>query len=263
MIKAGIDVSSHNGAINWEKVKKAGTDFAILRAGYGKYASQKDARFEENYRGCRDIDIPVGVYHYSYAVTAKEAAEEGRVCLDILGGRRLEYPVYFDIEESAQYALGTEVCSEMAAAFCDVIEKGGYWAGIYSYKNFLESRLSAQTRKRYAVWLAHTGVTDTDYDGAFGIWQYSHSGKVNGVTGAVDLDRCYTDYPSLMKKAGLGGYGKEGEKYTEYTVRNGDTLWGIASRFLGSGTRYTEIKALNKLKSVIIYAGQVLKIPEK
>ncbi|MBE6847940.1 MAG: LysM peptidoglycan-binding domain-containing protein [Ruminococcus sp.] len=118
--------------------------------------------------------------------------------------------------------------------------------------------------KRYAVWVAHTGVTKTDFKYEHGIRQYSHTGAVKGIASAVDLNYSYKDYPAMMKTAGLNGYLKSSvSKYREHRVAKNENLWGIAEKYLGNGARYAEIKALNNLKSDTIFTGQVLKIPEK
>lgn len=199
----GIDVSEHQGAINWTEVS---TGFVVIRAGYGREISQKDKFFDKNYAGCKSRNIPCGTYWYSYAVTPEEAAKEAQVCLEVIKGKKFEYPVYFDIEESRTLALGMEKCSAIAAAFLEIIEKAGFWAGIYSSKYNLETCISSQLRSRYAVWVAHYGVAKTNYSGAFGIWQKSNAGAVSGINGNVDLNEAYIDYPSEVKAAGLNGY---------------------------------------------------------
>lgn len=202
MIK-GIDVSYAQGAIDWSKVD---VDFAIIRAGYGREISQKDRRFEKNYAGCKSNNIPVGCYWYSYALTPEEAKKEAAVCLEVIKGKTFEYPIYFDIEESAQAKLSQAQISEICKAFCDVLEAAGYWVGIYSYASLLSSKLTDAVKKRYAIWVAHTGVSEPNYKNDYGIWQYSHSGKVTGITGNVDLDYCYVDYPIYIKTGGLNNF---------------------------------------------------------
>ena len=99
-MKNGIDVSRHKGVIDWKLVKNSNAvDFAIIRAGYGKSASQKDTMFERNYAGCIENNIPVGAYWYSYAASVEDAKKEAEVCISVLNGRKFEYPVYFDVEE--------------------------------------------------------------------------------------------------------------------------------------------------------------------
>lgn len=124
MTRYGIDVSRHNGSINWTIAKASGkVDFAILRAGYGKVTSQKDSRFEEYYQQCKAVGIPVGSYWYSYAMTTDEARQEAEVFLKVIAEKQFEYPVYFDLEEQKQLTLGRTKCSEIAKAFLKTDEK--------------------------------------------------------------------------------------------------------------------------------------------
>lgn len=267
----GIDVSKHQGKIDWKKVKASGVQFAILRAGYGRDTSQKDACFESNYKGCTANGIPCGVYWYSYAMTPEDARKEAKACLEVIKGKQLEYPVYFDIEEKKQLALGKEACTEIAKAFLEAVESAGYWVGIYSSKSHLESYISEDVRARYAVWVAHYGVKKTSYKGQLGMWQKSSTGKVDGISGDVDLNECYVDYPTSIRAAGLNGLKTAPKaekvpavpvkKYTTYTVKSGDNLWNIAKKYLGSGKRYKEIMYASGITSERIYAGQKLQIP--
>lgn len=203
----GIDVSVHNGAIDWEKVKAAGIDFAILRAGYGKLAKQKDTRFEDNYAGAKAVGIPVGAYWYSYATTVDEAVQEAEVCISILAGKQFEFPIYFDQEEKATLDTGKANCSAMIRAFCDTLEKAGYWAGLYTSRSCLSSHIENDIKTRYALWVAEWS-DKLRYGGPVGIWQHSEKGSVDGITGNVDLDIGYKDYPSMIKAKGLNGYGQ-------------------------------------------------------
>lgn len=184
----GIDVSKHNGNIDWAKVKNAGIQFAILRVGYGMYENQKDVQFENNYRGATNNGIPVGVYLYSYAKSVAEAEREADVCLKWLANRKLQLPVYFDIEDKTQQNLGKSTLDDMCRAFCNKIEKAGYWAGIYSNKYWATSVISGpELGKRYTYWVAQYSNKCT-YNGPYAIWQYSSDGKVNGINGRVDMN---------------------------------------------------------------------------
>lgn len=207
MSTTGIDVSRHQGSIDWAKVKASGVQFAILRAGYGKVISQRDSMFEANYRGCKSNNIPVGAYWYSYAKSVDEAKQEAKIFLEVLSGKQFEFPVYFDIEEKSQLALGKDKCTAMAKAFVECLEEKGYFAGIYSSKSHLETYIDAGLRKEKAIWVAHYGVENTNYNGDFGMWQKSSNGNVTGISGNVDIDVCYLDYPAIIKKAGLNGFG--------------------------------------------------------
>ena len=204
----GIDVSVHQGKIDWSKVV---SDFAILRAGYGKDISQKDAQFEANYSGAKAAGIPVGAYWYSYATTTEEAEKEAECFLSVLKGKKFEYPVWFDIEEERQLKLGKDKVSAIIKAFLNKVESAGYWAGLYMSASPLQTYVTDDIRNRYAVWVANVGVSKPSYNGAYGMWQYSWKGRVNGISGDVDLDYCYVDYPSKIKSFGLNGFGKEPE----------------------------------------------------
>lgn len=189
----GIDVSKYQGNIDFKKVKKSGIDFVIIRIGYGMYESQKDPYFEENYEGFKEEGIPVGVYLYSYAQSVNEAKREAEVALKWLNGRSLNLPVYFDIEDKSQVNLGKNVLTNMCEAFCDAIEKGGYAAGIYANKYFFTTYLDYQKLgEKYTLWVAQYNDVNT-FTGKYDMWQYTSSGKVNGISGNVDMDILYRD----------------------------------------------------------------------
>ena len=135
----GIDVSTHQGNIDWNKVKSDAVKFAIIRAGYGRESSQKDVFFEKNYAGCKSNAISVGAYWYSYALTPEQAKKEAATCIKAIENKTFEYPIYFDIENKTQLALSEDLLQRIAIAFCDELESAGYWVGIYSYKNRLDT----------------------------------------------------------------------------------------------------------------------------
>lgn len=201
----GIDVSKHNGTIDWQKVKDSGVEFAIIRAGYGKSASQKDVQFERNYAECKRLGIPVGVYWYSYALTPAEAEAEARIFLQTIAGKQFEFPVWFDIEERKAFNTGMKNCSAMIRAFCGTMEQAGYWCGIYCSTSAIRAYIDADTQKRYSMWVAEWG-TKCNYTGEKGIWQYSEKGRINGISGNVDLDICYVDYPVAIRASGKNGF---------------------------------------------------------
>lgn len=189
----GIDVSKYQGNIDFKKVKNAGIQFAIVRIGYGQYESQKDEYFEANYEGFRGQGIPVGVYLYSYAKSVSDAKKEAAVVLKWLNGRELNLPVYYDIEDKSQINLGKNTLTKMCEAFCEEIEKGGYWAGVYANKYFFTTYLDYQKLgERYTLWVAQYNDVNT-FSGKYDMWQYTSSGRVNGISGNVDLDTLYKD----------------------------------------------------------------------
>ena len=202
----GIDVSVHNGDIDWGKVKTDGIDFAIIRAGYGRLASQKDKRFEQNYSGAKAVGIPVGAYWYSYAMNENEARQEADVFLSVIKGKQFEMPVYFDLEEKKQFDLGKEKVSAIMRAFLERVESAGYFTGLYGSASPLFTHTADDIKSHYTIWLAHW-VDRTNYSGAYAVWQYSEKGKVDGISGNVDLDICYKDFPTIIKGKGLNGFG--------------------------------------------------------
>ena len=203
----GIDVSIHNGIIDWNKVKESGIDFAIIRAGFGRFVDQKDENFERNYDEAKAAGIPIGAYWYSYATTVEEAIEEAEVFVSLLSGKQFEYPLFFDQEEKAAFETGKENCSKMIRAFCDVLEVNGYWAGLYTSRSYLETYIEDDIKTRYALWIAEWG-SRLNYNGPAAIWQYSEKGYVDGISGNVDLDICYKDFPTVIKEKGFNGFGK-------------------------------------------------------
>lgn len=216
----GIDVSKHQGVIDWKKVKgSCNVDFAIIRAGYGKSISQKDPQFEANYRGCKENGIPVGAYWYSYAKTVDEAKQEAAVFLETLKGKQFELPVYYDIEEQATFSTGINNTSAIASAFCKALENSGYFAGIYAAKSHLENYFTDSVKRRYTVWVAHVNVAQTNYTGKYDVWQYSWKGSIPGISGDVDCDYCYRDFPAEIKAAGLNGFEKPQKPKTDEAKR--------------------------------------------
>lgn len=203
----GIDVSRYQGEIDWKKVKTSGVQFAMLRAGYGHFDSQKDAQFERNYTEAKAAGIPVGAYLYSYAKSVEDARAEAKVFLQWVKGKQFEYPLAFDVEEAEQAKKGKQFVSDVIRAFCETVEQAGYYVCIYANKYWLDNYIDADCKKRYDVWVAQWAKTNT-YNGAYGMWQYTSDGAVSGISGRVDLDESYKDYPSIMRQNGLNGFKK-------------------------------------------------------
>ena len=200
----GIDISYCQKKIDWTKVN---VDFCIIRAGYGRYASQKDNMFESHYAGAKSRGIPVGVYWYSYAKTPEDAVKEADACLAVIKGKQYEFPIFYDVEEADVLALGKAKVSAIIKAFLERVEAAGYWVGLYGSYSMLTTVVDESIRTRYSIWLAHWDVKKSPYSGAYGVWQYG-IGKLDGVTGDVDLDYCYVDYPAKIKERGLNGFEK-------------------------------------------------------
>ena len=217
MIK-GIDVSSWQGNIDFGKVKASGIDFVIIRAGFGRETSQKDNCFEQNYSAAKAAGLDVGAYWYSYADSAEDAVREAKACMEVIKGKKFEYPIYFDLEEQSQFAKGKNFCDSVIKAFCGELEKNGYLAGLYCSTYYLNNFVSNNVAGKYPLWVAQYNYRCTYTANKYGIWQYSSEGRVNGISGNVDMDYCYTDYPNTVKNGGYNGYKKTTAKKTTSTA---------------------------------------------
>lgn len=331
-----IDVSQHQGVIDWNAVK-GNIDGAILRCGYGdNISSQDDIQWKRNADECTRLGIPFGTYIYSYANCEAQARSEAEHVLRLVEGYKLSYPIYLDLEEP-----GTETGAiGRANLFGDIVESAGYWCGVYANTNWWTNYLTGLDR--FVKWVAQYNVECT-YNGKYDIWQYTSSGRVPGISSNVDMNHCYRDYPSEItgkavssskptspsslsgstldlavgvmqdkygfgdaRKSALGNrydevqsfinhiftesaqtlaaevktgkYGNGevrkavlGSRYDEvqgvinggsfaqyYTVKTGDTLSAIASKY---GTTYKRIAELNDLSNPsLIYPGQGLRV---
>lgn len=196
--KSGIDVSTHQKDIDWTAVAADGVDFAMLRLGHRGYTQGGlflDETFRQNLQGALDAGLEVGVYFFSQAVTPEEAEEEADYVLEALGDQALSFPVAFDWEsipgdEARTDGLDGEAMTRCAAAFCRKIEAAGYRPAVYFNRTQGYLRYDLRDLTDYALWLAeYDAVPDFYYH--FDLWQYSHTGRVDGIQGDVDLDLAF------------------------------------------------------------------------
>lgn len=257
----GVDVSEWQGQIDWDAVKKDKIDFAILRCGYGMDSEeQDDIWFQRNALECERVGMPYGVYLYSYADTVEKAASEAAHVLRLVEGRKLEYPIYYDLED----ANTTGKCSkdlilQMSKKFVSILEDAGYWVGIYANLYWNEAYLTDSWYDTKARWVAQYN-SECQYNKDYGIWQYSSSGIVNGISGCVDMNISYFDYPVLIREAGKNGLTFAPiQTETVYTVKSGDTLSDIATKY---GITYQQLASYNGISDPnVIYIGQEILIP--
>ena len=181
-------------AQNWKKIKNDGIDFAILRAGYGKKANQEDAYFATNFKNATAAGLPVGIYWYSYAKSVADVEKEARLCLQVLGSRTLDLPVFYDLEESSQLNKGKAFCTQLVEHFCSIIAAAGHTPGLYMSRSPLLDYIEQETRGRYALWVAdYNDYPDFYY--AFDMWQYSDSGALDGMPTQADLNLLFVPSP--------------------------------------------------------------------
>ena len=292
MTKKGIDVSSSQGVINWKETAKA-VDFAILKAGGSNAGFYTADRFAENYKGATAAGVPLGAYYYvgKNFKTAADGKADAQRFLAILKGKLFAYPVFVDVEETRP--ADKAGVTDATIAFCETVENAGYYVGIYSsaVSGFVD-RLDAARLKKFDFWVADYRASTINAGKpalACGMWQYSETGSVAGITGKVDLDIAFKDYPAIIKAKGLNGYKTAASQtqkapkaaskektptkpnspktgnfaaktaYRSYTVKKGDTLTAIAKRY---GTTWRTLAVLNNLDNPdLITVGQKLKIP--
>ena len=191
-----IDVSKHNGNIDFAAVKNTGVYAVIIRAGYGREVSQKDPMFETNYAAAKAAGLHIGAYWYSYADSVADAQKEAAACLACIAGKQFDFPVYYDLEESSTAALGKDTCTQIAHTFCTAMEQAGYWAGVYANTNWFTNYLNFDPlAAKYTIWLADYRE---NYNTTLGrdMHQYTSTGSVAGVNGNVDCNRCTRDFPA-------------------------------------------------------------------
>ncbi len=204
-VAKGIDVSEWQGDIDWKSVAASGIDFAIVRAGYGMYESQKDAYFEKNMEGAKAAGIGCGAYWYSYATNVTEAQKEAELFYETIKGYKFEYPIYFDIESVGVAGLNAAQISKITDTFCSYMESKGYYIGVRSYTSFLNSKFEPEIFEKYDVWVSQFDVAKPQYTGTYGLWQYSSTGTVNGISTPVDMDYAYYNFPNIMTYNHLNG----------------------------------------------------------
>lgn len=194
----GIDVSKHNGNIDWNAVKNAGVDFVIIRCGYRGSATGvlvEDQKFKANIQGAAAAGLKVGIYFFSQAVNEVEAVEEASMAVSLIKNYKITYPVYMDVESANGRADGMDAGTrtQVIHAFCKTIQNSGYTAGIYANKTWLGSKMNAGALGSYRIWLAQYAAAPT-YGGRYEMWQYSSKGSIPGISGDVDLNISYMSY---------------------------------------------------------------------
>ena len=294
----GLDMSTFQKNVDYKKLKEQGIDFAIIRCGYGKESSQKDAMFETHYKGLKEAGIKVGAYLYSYCSNVENAILEARNCLEFIKGKEFELPIFYDLEDKITKVLGRVSITQIAVNFCEEIERNGYKAGVYANLDWFRNYIDISRLTNYKIWLAQWGVEKPTANFHYDYWQYK-VGTINGIIGSVDLDYCYDNEitknvenvennveksneqiadevinglwgnnPERKIKLEQAGYNYEviqnivNKKLqsTEvyYIVKKGDNLTKIAQMY---GTTISNLVNLNNIKNAnLIYVGQKLKI---
>ncbi|MBO4679301.1 MAG: hypothetical protein J5626_06495 [Lachnospiraceae bacterium] len=197
----GIDVSTWNGTIDWNQVAKSGVSYAIIRCGYRGTTLGglvEDNKFATNIKNATGAGIKVGVYFFTQAVSEAEAVEEASMCLSLVEGYKLSYPIFIDVESGSGNArangLSKESRTAIVKAFCKTISNSGYKAGIYANKNWFTNKINTSELTGYTIWLAQYSSAPTYTATRYDLWQYSSQGSIKGISGNVDLDLSYLGY---------------------------------------------------------------------
>lgn len=201
VVHRGIDVSRWQGEIDWAAVKAAGMHFVMIRASYGRTT---DPMFEHNYRGATAAGLFAGAYHYLYAGTPDEAVTEAQFFLSIIEGLPFEYPVALDLEDTSLQHLSKQVLTDIVNSFAAAVEAAGYYCVLYSNRDWLVNRLNMD-ELRTDIWLAQWNHSENapDWTDRYGIWQNSNKGRIDGISGDIDTDLSYRDYPAIMRERNL------------------------------------------------------------
>lgn len=195
----GIDVSKHNGSIDWNAVKNSGVSYVIIRCGYRGYSTGvlvEDPKFRSNIKGAKAAGLKVGAYFFSQAVNEVEAVEEASMAIDLVKGYGLNYPLFLDVEASGGRADGisrdtrTAVCK----AFCQTVQNSGISAGVYANKTWFTEKINTASLTSYKLWLAQYASAPTYTATRYDLWQYSSKGKVSGISTNVDMNISYVNY---------------------------------------------------------------------
>ena len=199
----GIDISKWEGPnVDFKAVKKSGINFVIIRAGARK---KIDIYYEKNYKKAKEAGLNVGAYWYSYASSIEDSTAEANVMLSALKGKKFEYPVYYDIEEKSIFDKGRDFTSAIARNFCNILQDKRYYCGIYASSSKFKSYFHTDVKRKYSIWVAQWASKCT-YDEPYQVWQKTSKGTVPGISGKVDLDISYVNFPPIMKEKHLNGY---------------------------------------------------------
>lgn len=252
-----IDISYWNSdsISSWSKIA-SDIDAIILRLGFAYTASKKmeeDDSFADYYAAAKKYNIPVGVYYFGAATTAREASREADFVISLLKkyNCKLEMPVYYDLETEDQVDLTQAECTEVARTFCDKLKAAGYFVGIYCNKYFARDELYASRLSDYHFWIAEYNSSCT-YNGAYGMWQYTETGRVSGIDRVCDKNYCYYDYPSYIKANGLNGFPKPSVANPQFSFKTGANLsLNEASKriYLRKEPRLTQAQFISKYVS--------------
>jgi|GEM_PF-4007357 len=244
----GVDVSEHNGRINWNELSKK-VDFAILRIGWvGNNQNKLDRKFKENYVAAKRAGVKLGAYVYMYSKSTKAAVSGAKWILKQISGLNFDMPIYCDMEDPTLQGYSKTALSAIASAFCDTIKEAGRPVGVYSSRYWFDNKLNKGLRSKYHTWIAHYTSGVDKYKGEYEMWQNSSKGKIAGVSGHVDTNYLYVDIfnKPVVRPVKPGDPAKKPAELPTYKVGHKYKLVGNLNVRKGPGTDF-EILRRNEL----------------
>lgn len=250
--KIGIDISFWQGNYNLAQAKKEGVQFVILKAGGSDGGYYKDPKFERNYKEAKAQGLPVGAYYFCTLTSVNDAKNEAKQFLNCLKGKQYELPVYVDVEHKCSKKVGKKVLTDSIIEFCKIMEKNGYFVGIYSSKSYFDTWMDDSRLKNYQHWVAQWDKSCTYKNkDIMGMWQFGgetnkiRNKKIAGQT--VDQDYMYEDFPTIIKNGGYNGF----EKPKKQEVKKEEPKVEIVTKV---ETPKVEVKVEEPKKVVTYYA---------
>lgn len=206
IFQQGVDVSRYQGQIDWRKVKAAGQQYAIIRAvSSSKTGPYIDPFFQEHIQQAQAAGLRVGAYYYTYALNEQQAIAELELVLEALQGLKLEYPVFVDMEDSSIAALGRQAATNLARFALVVLDQKGWYSGLYTYTSFAQNNLDMSQLQEWPLFIAdYRGFVG--YPGRYDMWQFSSTGRVDGISTNTDLSYSYTDFLPRIIEGGYNGF---------------------------------------------------------
>ena len=257
----GIDVSAHQGNINWDAVKASGIDFAIIRISYGQ--NSVDSKAIRNIEECIRVGMPFGVYTYSYALNINNAINEANLVIKTLAPYKdkVRFPVIIDMEDADGYKRkygmpSNDVLVSICEKECLMFEEAGYYAAIYASKSWFDTKLNSSRLNRFDKWIAWWNKGASFDKNIYGLWQYTSTGSVNGISGNVDMNEAYKDYSSIINNNSNSSPNTPAKKSIEQLAQEvlaGD--WGNGedrkNRLVAEGYNYDVVQArVNELSGI-------------
>lgn len=246
----GVDVSKWNGDVDFEMLKSRGFNFVIIKAGGADSGLYRDSKFEENYKQARLAGMHIGAYWFSRALSDSEAIEEANYFLNLLKGKKFDFPVYIDVENRSMLSMGKRSVTDAIIAFCKTMESAGYWVGVYSSLNYFRTAMFDDELQDYAHWVAQWSTKLNYSKSSCGMWQYG--GETNFIQspyiGGKVFDQNYmlVDYPSIIAAKGFNGY-SEMKSIDDIAYEVLDDVWGRgderANRIESAGYDYSEVQS--------------------